>query len=46
MGLDAAVNGRAAAIVTFHVDDFLPGAMQFQLEELTPAEALRRLRRG
>jgi putative PIN family toxin of toxin-antitoxin system len=45
MVLDAAVSGRADAIVTFNKGDFLPGATQFQLEVLTPAEALRRLRR-
>jgi putative PIN family toxin of toxin-antitoxin system len=45
MVLDAAVNGGADAIVTFNVNDFLPGAAQFQLEVLTPAEILRRLRR-
>jgi len=45
MVLDAAVNGRAHAIVTFNVQDFLPEARQFQLEVLTPAEILRRLRR-
>jgi putative PIN family toxin of toxin-antitoxin system len=45
MVLDAAVNGRADAIVTFNKGDFLPRATQFQLEVLTPAEALRRLRR-
>jgi predicted nucleic acid-binding protein len=44
MVLDAAVNGRAYAIVTFNVQDFLPEARQFQLEVLTPREALRRLR--
>jgi predicted nucleic acid-binding protein len=44
MVLDAAVNGRADAIVTFNVQDFLPEAEQFQLEVLTPREALRRLR--
>jgi putative PIN family toxin of toxin-antitoxin system len=43
MVLDAAVNGRAEAIVTFNVRDFLPGATQFGIEVLTPAEALRRL---
>jgi putative PIN family toxin of toxin-antitoxin system len=46
MVLNAAVNGGADAIVTFNVGDFLPGATPFQLEVLTPAEALRRLRRG
>ena len=44
MGLDAAVNGRADAIVTLNVQDFLPEARQFQLEVWTPREALRRLR--
>jgi predicted nucleic acid-binding protein len=44
MVLDVAVNGRADAIVTFNVQDFLPEAKQFQLEILTPREALRRLR--
>ena len=44
MVLDAAVNGRAHAIVTFNVQDFLPEARQFQLEVLTPREALQRLR--
>ena len=42
--LDAAVNGRAEAIVTFNVQDFVPEARQFRLLILTPAEALRRLR--
>jgi len=45
MVLDAAVNGRAHAIVTFNVQDFLPEAKQFPLEVLTPADVLRRLRR-
>lgn len=44
MVLDAAVNGRAEAIVTFNVQDFVPEARQFNLLILTPAEALRRLR--
>ena len=44
MVLDAAVNGRADAIVTFNIHDFLPEARQFQLEVLTPREALWRLR--
>jgi putative PIN family toxin of toxin-antitoxin system len=45
MVLDAAVNGQAQAIVTFNVQDFLPEARQFQLEVLTPADTLRRVRR-
>jgi putative PIN family toxin of toxin-antitoxin system len=44
MVLDAAVNGRADAIVTFNVQDFLPEATQFHLAVWTPREALRRLR--
>jgi len=44
MVLDAAVNGRAEAIVTFNVQDFVPEARQFRLLILTPAEALRHLR--
>jgi len=44
MVLDTAVNGRADAIVTFNVQDFLPAARQLQLEVWTPREALRRLR--
>ena len=43
MVLDAAVNGRAEAIVTFNVRDFLPGATRFRLAVLTPAQTLRRL---
>jgi predicted nucleic acid-binding protein len=45
MVLDAAVSGGVDAIVTFNVQDFLPGASQFDLQILTPAEALRQLRR-
>jgi putative PIN family toxin of toxin-antitoxin system len=42
--LEAAVNGRAAAIVTFNRRDFgrVPG--HFGIELLTPAEAIRRIR--
>ena len=44
MVLEAAVNGRAAAIVTFNRKDYgaIPG--QFGIEVLSPAEALRRIR--
>ncbi len=45
MVLDAAVSGGVEAIVTFNVKDFLPWATQFNMEVLTPAEALERLRR-
>ena len=44
MLLNTAVNGRVDAIITFNVQDFLTEARQFQLEVLTPREALRRLR--
>ena len=42
--LEAAVNGRGAAIVTFNRRDFgrVPG--EFGIELLTPAEAIRRIR--
>ena len=46
MVLDAAVNGGAEAIVTFNVQDFLPGADAFNLQILTPAETLLQIRRA
>ena len=45
MMLDAAVNGTADAIVTFNQRDFLPAASLFNVQILTPAEALWQLRR-
>jgi putative PIN family toxin of toxin-antitoxin system len=44
MVLDAAVNGRVHALVTFNVQDFMPEARLFQFEVLTPREVFRRLR--
>lgn len=41
--LEAAVNGRAAAIATFNRRDFLPGATRFGMDVLLPGEALRRI---
>ena len=41
--LEAAVNGRAAAIATFNRRDFLPGATRFGVDVLLPGEALRRI---
>lgn len=41
--LEAAANGRAAAITTFNRRDFLPGAVRFGVEVLLPAEAIRRV---
>ena len=42
--LEAALNGRASAIVTFNRHDFRPAADRFGLEILLPSEAMRRLR--
>jgi predicted nucleic acid-binding protein len=42
--LEAAVNGRAEAIVTFNLRDFGAVPRRFGIELLTPAEALRRIR--
>lgn len=41
--LEAAVNGRAAAIATLDRRDFLPGATRFGVNVLLPGEALRRI---
>ncbi len=43
MVLEAAVNGRAAAVVTHNVDDFRPATTQFGVRTLTPAEFLKEL---
>ncbi len=40
--LEAAVNGRAAAIVTFNRRDFRPAAIRFGLDILLPGDAIRR----
>ena len=42
--LEAAANGRAAAIVTFNRRDFGVVPLQFGVEVLTPGEAVRRIR--
>ncbi len=44
MVLEAAVNGRASAIVSFNVRDFGDVPERFGLEVLIPAEAIRRVR--
>jgi predicted nucleic acid-binding protein len=44
MVLEAAANGRAAAIVTFNQRDFGVVPRQFGVEVLTPAVALRRIK--
>ncbi|BBK32184.1 PIN domain-containing protein [Allostella humosa] len=43
MVLETAVNGRAAAIVTYNVRDFMRAGQRFGLEILRPAEAAQRL---
>lgn len=43
--LDAAVNGQAAAIVTFNKRDFGAAPARFGVALLTPAEAIRRPRK-
>ncbi len=42
--LEAAVNGQAAAIVTFNRRDFGAVPARFGINVLTPAEAIRRIR--
>jgi predicted nucleic acid-binding protein len=42
--LEAAVNGQAAALVTFNRRDFGAAPGRFGIEVLTPAEAIRRIR--
>ena len=44
MVLETAINGRAAAIVTFSRGDFGATPMRFGIDVLTPAEALRRIK--
>lgn len=43
--LEAAVNGRATAIVTHNVRDFLPAAHGFGIEVIAPGIMLRRMRK-
>lgn len=45
MVLEAAVNGRADAIVTFNLRDFDRAASKFEVDVLSPGEAWRRLER-
>jgi predicted nucleic acid-binding protein len=42
--LEAAVNGRANAIVTFNHRDFAEVPMRFSVEVLAPVDALRRIK--
>jgi hypothetical protein len=41
--LEAAVNGRAGAIVTFNLRDYGDIPVRFGLEVIAPADALRRI---
>jgi putative PIN family toxin of toxin-antitoxin system len=43
--LEAAVNGRASAIVTHNVRDFLPAARDFEIEVITPSVMLQGMRK-
>jgi predicted nucleic acid-binding protein len=43
MVLEAAVNGRASAVVTHNVDDFRRATIKFGVRTLTPAEFLKEL---
>jgi putative PIN family toxin of toxin-antitoxin system len=43
MVLEAAVNGRADAIVTFNIRDFVDIPATFGIDVLTPAQAIRRV---
>lgn len=40
MVLEAAINGRADALVTYNVRHFAPAGLRFQLSVLTPQQAL------
>jgi predicted nucleic acid-binding protein len=42
--LEAAINGRADALVTFNSRDFGRVPSQFGIEVLTPSEAFRRIK--
>jgi len=42
--LEAAVNGQAAAIVTYNLRDFGDVQLQFGVEVLTPIQAIRRIK--
>ena len=45
MVLEAAVNGRADALITYNLDDFLPVAPRFNLLVVPPRDVLERIKR-
>jgi len=45
MVLEAAINGRADALVTYNVADFAGPAERFRIPVLTPPDVLKRVRR-
>jgi putative PIN family toxin of toxin-antitoxin system len=45
MVLEAAINGRADALVTYNIADFASAGDRFSIEILQPAELLKRMRR-
>jgi putative PIN family toxin of toxin-antitoxin system len=45
MVLEAAINGRADALITYNVADFDPASRRFEIEILRPAELLKRIKR-
>lgn len=45
MILEAAINGRAHAIVTYNVRDFLHAARRFRIPVLTPLQVLRKVKK-
>src|SRR5262245_21249962 len=44
MVLETAINGRADALITYNVRDFLPAAGRFDLRVLRPGELLKEIR--
>jgi putative PIN family toxin of toxin-antitoxin system len=44
MVLEAAINGRANAVVTYNIADFAVAAKRFKVSVLSPAELLKKVR--
>jgi len=45
MVLEAAINGRANALITYNVSDFQPAGERFDIPVLRPAELLKKVRK-